>query len=421
MSTRSIGASGSFGGALGNVFDNVNTIVQNALSGVDRVALQVILEAAQQIEFAVANAQNAFKKDLKRPIDKASDAAQAALLQLNAMVDDLRGGVTETIKGLEGRTIVLIQSLPFASTEPKLLSAGPKNLIIVGNENNRIAFTGGFPKASDEDFLPTFTVAGATCELVDNNEKSLTFEIPNSSIKQSDPNQFAHLQSAVLTVPWDNGWVFSRMTNATYRVGLNVLPSCPATRILAKFMGSAPRHEESPLMDSQPFGIHGLNYNGKVEPTVYRTFDVYPRRDWRINVRVLPTVIPTEKGNKSGYELVQPISANCIKVRLWCNAHNSHENKNGWITVVVRYSEERDYSVDEPRTADHSSMKWGDSHTLTPKENEEFTGLVIDDYLGHHTETGASQDHSSPVHLTPILGGKQWKIEAVPPRELQVS
>lgn len=201
---NSMGAMPTVGGYIGDLFDSVETAVNAMIQSATNAALELEIEAGEQLAIAIQNAENAYKDVLELTIDKVEQVVTDSLNQLDGMLEEFQARNQDFLNDVAQRVQVYINSLPRSSKAPQVIKSGPNCVVIDSDKPNFFTFSGNFPCSADPAYPPKLEFNGVEAPLVNSTTTELTFCAKASDIfPNGDINQYSY-QVGRLKLPFDD-------------------------------------------------------------------------------------------------------------------------------------------------------------------------------------------------------------------------
>ncbi len=213
-----------FGDDIKKLFKKVDDALEKATQGAIKAGIELEIGAGLEIENAIEQVKNAYRDELNVTTDKISKAAKVAFDDLKTMVEKFLKATNDELAELESEAQQLVDQLPFSNPRPLLRKVHPRFLVIDDLARaSLVIFKGNFVSSGTPGFTPSLVFANKVCYLVDSNNQSLTFQVPHTAFNDTTANQYSY-KTGELTIPWDDGYIFSHKTQSVFQVGLSALP-----------------------------------------------------------------------------------------------------------------------------------------------------------------------------------------------------
>jgi len=220
------------GGATLGVFlnssmDKADQIVFDARNAGNAVAM----ESGRQAVLAIQNAKNAYAESLNKTASQLNQATLNAVGQIKSLTDDLFNKVAMTIDTATARAQQIVNTLPFAKTEPQVTSVSPRYVVRGVAGNVQVVFQGNFPSAAQQDYAPSLSLGGKVFT-GSNTTLQLTFELPPELLfaAPAGPGAAVQFSPVSLIIPWPSPWLFGLFDSRKedhYNVAIGSLPNAP--------------------------------------------------------------------------------------------------------------------------------------------------------------------------------------------------
>lgn len=368
MALAVAGAVGAFTvkNVLSGLVGSVDKTIEKRLNQVNGVAKDIILTLGEQIRLVIINAQMAYLDCMEETVEKLSEKAQETLNTLGMIVKEFESKTAETLGDLGRQVQQVANTLPGANKQPQLWSKKPN---FIGKGKNLVFFHGNFPQTDNkEGFQPTFQIEGNVTILRANNTQELVFEIFEQAIQALEGRDSVQ---GVLDVPYDNGFMLSNKTCATYKIFLRVLPPSPGKiKVIYSSLSKDPQHRSF---------SHEVTAGEEI--ITRKNISEFPQKGWKI-------ITKTVSIRSKRMDRITIMTKNEEEVTLDVAAFNVLPilgNKR--IRETVKFQVEFDEFQYIPiEREEEVELKWGNSKMICPNINEKVAKIVFDCFDGRTQE-----------------------------------
>lgn len=395
---------------LGGLFDQVNDTIQQATSNARNAGVELEIEAGKQLCLAIENARNAYESELDKTIEKVDVEARKIFDRLNSAVQKFQTRLIDEMQDLKLEAQLIVNALPFSSKKPQLMTIRPRYIVIGDVEKiTRVVFGGNFPCSGIVGFDPALVFAGKACVIFHKDTKSITFEIPGSAFRGIDKYQYGFM-TGTLTIPWDDGLIWSHKTQYEYQVGLGSLPQI-AGEVTANFINKGTERVTKPC-SSPTYFYDGNDWYPEHWHTIYQ--DVYPEPGWQVDVAA-PVNLHKEHVHGDHKQEIISVAPNKITVKIGLYCKDGHDIGKVRIRVDFQQWQYRDYKKSRE---ERYEMNWKDDVLLKPADHEEISDVEFKAYDGSIQRFAAPDISDRSVLKIASEGSGIWKLWAAPPKEV---
>lgn len=389
----------TIGSVLGDLSDRIsqqiNQVVQNVADNVSRLMTQ----AEFAVSADIANAKIAYEEAMGKTVKDVSDEVKNVVGRLMFMLQQIEQKEVKVVAELEQTAMNLFSMLPFADKRTRFTAVSPSAVAIPLDATSvKVSMCGLFLFTTD--YPPTLTVGNIPYPATGVNNNRLTFDVPVTALVPADQltatnRPFSYTQ-ATFSAPWGSpGWVYGMYKHeATYPVGLGVLPATPGTFTVT--LNATSTSQEMQNFQSASRFISAQHRGPDIE--VRETF--FPTPGWKF--KGTPGFTAESHIGYTALKKVEvsPTGDQCVVTVTLGGGEWKHV---GRLHFHIQGQECRDVQINTPTTLTIDNLRWGDRVLVPRAANQVVQSIVFKAFDGSQTAFKAVPDSTNPfVDITVI-------------------